>query len=282
NNAIRAVTQDGQTRTVAGGNYGHADGQGNRAAFVNPVAVAVDGTGRLAVADTTELRLVSPGGQVTTLAGKDVASFADGAGVDARFNTICGVAFAPDGAIWLADAGNTRVRRVAPDGSTSTIAGGAEAVATDGPGATARFQLPYGIALDPAGWAYVSDYTGHRIRRIDMRDPAHPVTTIAGSAAATSLDGPGAAATFAGPLGLALDGQGRLLVADGSAKRVRRIDLHDPAFPVTTVAGSGAYGFQDGPGESATFAGLEWVTVFGDTLFTSGRYDSMIRKLVPR
>ena len=113
---------------------------------------------------------------------------------------------------------------------------------TDGTGAAASFNRPYGVATDSSGNVYVADTNNHTIRKIT---PAGVVTTVAGSAGVRgSADGTGAAASFNNPYGVATDSSGNVYVADTSNHTIRKIT---PAGVVTTLAGSaGVIGFVPG------------------------------------
>jgi sugar lactone lactonase YvrE/murein DD-endopeptidase MepM/ murein hydrolase activator NlpD len=148
--------------------------------------------------------------------------------------------------VFVADAGEApRILRIAPDGRIDTLAGGPRGFA-DGLGGAARFDTPSGIAIGTGGVLYVADTGNHAIRRIS---PDGQVTTLAGDGVAGDADGPGALARFNGPIGIAADERGRVLVADTYNDRVRAIG---PDGVVTTVAGSVA-GAEDGDPLSARF-----------------------------
>ncbi|HSV72943.1 MAG TPA: hypothetical protein VLH79_04220 [Chthonomonadales bacterium] len=158
---------------------------------------------------------------VDTLAGAPDAGDADGPGRHARFDGPAGVTVGPDGALYVADSRNHRIRRVAPDGRTTTVAGGEPGYA-DGPVATARFLYPCGIAAGPDGALYVADTGNHRIRVV--RDGA--VTTLAGSDPGFA-SGRGSAARFRSPAAIAYQGGDapRLWVADVLNERIRPVGL---------------------------------------------------------
>ena len=115
NHAIRRITADGFVSTLAGdGTPGDADGSAAR--FNGPVGVAVDGSGRVIVADTynDRIRAIARDGTVTTIAGGPVPGPDDGVAGDARFDTPCGVAVDAAGNIYVADTGNGALRRIDP------------------------------------------------------------------------------------------------------------------------------------------------------------------------
>jgi len=161
NNRIRKITATGQVTTLAG--------DGTAAQFRFPGGVAVDGAGNVYVADTNNhrIRKITATGQVTTLAGNGTAAFADGAGVNARFDLPYGVAVDGAGNVYVADTANHSIRKITATGQVTTLAGdGATAGIVNGTGAAARFNNPYGVAVDGAGNMYVADASNNRIRKI--------------------------------------------------------------------------------------------------------------------
>jgi sugar lactone lactonase YvrE len=184
---------------------------------------------------------------VAVLAGDGVAGLRDAEADRARFSEPFGVASAPDGTVYVADAGVAqRIRRIAPAGTVSTLAGG-ERGYVDGDATVARFDTPSGLAIDAVGTLYVADTGNNVIRRIN----AHGVvSTIAGDGTAGYRDGPARDARFNGPVGVAVDARGRVIVADTYNDRIRAIH---PDGTVTTVAGSGESGWSDGASGVAQF-----------------------------
>jgi DNA-binding beta-propeller fold protein YncE len=175
-------------------------------------------------------------------AGDGTAGHADGAGGQARFNRPCGLAVDAQGNLYVADSENHRIRKVAPDGTVSTLAGDGTAGWQDGAGAQARFNKPQGLLVDGSGTVYVADTENHRIRRI-LADGT--VSTVAGDGTAGFRDGASGQARFKGPTGLLADGSGGLVVADEQNHRLRLL----AGSTVSTLAGDGdGTGlWQDGP-----------------------------------
>ena len=251
---VRKVTSGATVTTLAGSSTsGFADGMGSAAQFGYLGGVTVDGAGTIYVTDTDSgtIRRVTSAGAVTTLAGTGgLIGSADGTGAVARFNYAYGITADGAGDVYVADSGNSTIRKVTAAGVVTTFAGSSPSGSNDGPGETAGFNLPYGIAIDGSGTAYVADTYNHTIRKITA---AGEVTTFAGSAGNPGAsDGAGSAARFYYPGGLALDGLGNLYVSDGGNCTIRRITA---GGVVTTVAGlAGASGSIDGTGSTARFA----------------------------
>ena len=184
---------------------------------------------------------------VEPLAGDGQVGWRDGPAAQARFADPYGIALDPHGTLYVSDGGdNDRIRMLRPDGSVATLAGGVEGF-QDGQGAAARFDTPSGLALDAVGNLYVADTGNHAIRKVT---PEGVVTTLAGNGRPGYRDGPGAQAQFDGPMGLAIDAAGRVIVADAYNDRIRAIA---PDGLVTTLAGGATFGDADGAGAQARF-----------------------------
>jgi serine/threonine-protein kinase len=230
------------------------------------------------VGDTfnNKIRKIAPGGIVTTFAGSGAPGSADGAGTAAAFFGPIGVAFDGAGNIYVADVSNNKIRKIAPGGIVTTFAGSGARGSADGTGTAASFAGPYGVSVDADGNVYVADFCNNRIRRIT---PGGVVTTLAGSGSAGSADGPGAAASFAHPSGVAVDGSGNVYVADLLSNKIRKIT---PGGVVTTFAGSGAEGSADGVGTAASFNLPAGVAVDGSgNVYVAEISGNKIRKITP-
>ncbi len=223
NNEIREIAPGGVVTTFAGSTTpGSSDGAGSAASFNQPEGVAVDTHGNVYVADTgnNEIRMITPAGVVSTLAGTPVAGSADGTGATAAFNHPTGVAVDSSGDLIVADLGNNEIRRVTPAGVVTTLAGALSPGSADGTGAAASFSSPQAVAIDPAGNVYVADGGNNEIRVIA---PNGIVTTLAGTTTPGSADGTGAGASFNNPSGVTLDASGNLYVGDFNNNEIRKI-----------------------------------------------------------
>ena len=291
NVTITCAPMSASTLALFAGNMGGpgtVDGTGAAAQFFLPQGMASDGAGNLYVADTNNhtIRKITPAGVVSTLAGVPrVFGSSDGVGAAARFNFPLGVAMDGIGNLYVADAGNGTIRRIAPSGMVSTLAGTAGTFgSSDGTGAAARFNWTTSLATDSAGNVYVADSRNSTIRKIT---PAGVVSTVAGTAGAYgSADGTGAAARFDWPRGVAVDSAGTVYVADEGNCAIRKITL---AGVVTTVAGgSCTISPRDGKGTAATFNDPVGLTIdrLGNLYVADWQYGSSpvsysIRKITP-
>ena len=285
NHVIRKVTAAGVVTTFAGtaGSPGSADGTGSAARFNFPRGIAADGSGNLFVADNNNhtIRKVTPDGVVTTLAGLAGAfGSADGTGSAARFRLPIGVAVDGSGNVYVGDYGNNTVRKITSDGTVTTLAGSATAPAnsTDGPGSTARFHGPEGVATDQAGNVYVADFSNDSVRRIA---PDGTVSTYAGLAGADgAVDGTGTAARLMNPIGLAVDQLGNVYVADFGNSLIRKIAS---GGAVTTLAGlTQTHGATDGVGSAALLNSPNGVAVGPTgTVYVADSNNNAIRAAVP-
>lgn len=255
NHVIRKITSGGVVTTLAGqpGASGNLDGIGNAARFNGPSGVAVDTVGNVYVSDTYNhtIRVVTPGGSVSTLAGlANNVGNANGVGSLARFSFPVGITFDGLGTLYVADSSNHTIRAVTLGGSVTTLTGSAgSSGAADGNAATARFNYPNGIVFASSGVLFVADTFNHTIRRVTT---GGDVTTVAGGAGIVgSTDGNGTAARFYQPIGVGADTSGNVYVADTYNHTIRRMATNGD---VTTIAGSvGQAGSADGNAGDARF-----------------------------
>ncbi len=281
---IRKITPSGQVKTLAGvsGQTGTADGTGVEARFYYPAGLAVDLSGNIFVADTVNhaIRKVTPEGVVSTVAGRAGQSgSANGLGTAAAFCFPNAVAVDALGNVYVADSGNDLIRIVLPSGQVATLAGktGMQG-STDGPGVTALFSAPEGVAVDGAGNLYVTDVGNHAIRKI-AATPERTVSTVAGTAGVRGgADGFRSTASFSAFNGLTIDQNGTAFIVDTDS--IRKME---PAGMVRTLAGIAASpGSADGPGGVARF--YKPFGVASDNLgsvYVADTSNNIIRKISP-
>ena len=223
--------------------------------------------------------------QVSTIAGSGKVGKADGPALQASFDFIKNITVDNAGNIYIADYNNHkprdrsgynhRIRKVDTTGIVSTLAG-STAGYEDAQGEKAKFFGIYDLACDPVGNILVADYQNHRIRKVT---PAGLVTTIAGAGIPGEADGPALQATFNGPAALAMSTQGILYIWDSSSRKIRKMT---PEGQVSTLAGSGLSGAENGPGENASFTDIKGLTVDSQgNLFGVDFRTSLVRKITP-
>jgi len=257
NNRIRKVS-NGVITTVAGdgaADYGGDNGPALDAHLIFPGGVAVDAAGNLYIADTgnQRVRKVS-NGVITTVAGNGTCCY-NGDNVQATNAPLSapeGVAVDAAGNLYVADTGDWRIRKVS-NGVISTVAGnGTPGYAGDnGLAANAELDGPYGVAVDSIGNLYIADTANSRIRKVS----GGVITTVAGNGTCcfSGDNGPATSAQLGYPGGVAVDTAGNLYIADRDNNRIRKVSNG----VMTTVAGSGAFGFS-GDNGPATAAQLHW------------------------
>jgi uncharacterized protein (TIGR03437 family) len=217
-----------QLTTVAGSDLAGDGGQAVAAQLAQPEGMVLDSSGNLYIADAANhrIRKVTPSGAISTIAGNGHAGFGGDGGpaAGAQLNQPYDLALDMAGNLYIADFGNQRVRRIDTNGNISTVAGnGASGASGDGGAAIAALLLgPRNVAVDPAGNLYISEFDGHRVRRVA---PDGTIGTIAGTGVAGfgGDGGPATAAQLAFPAGLALDGAGDLFIVDTLNVRIRKV-----------------------------------------------------------
>lgn len=262
NNCIRKIGKDGIVSTYAGtGIAGYLDGPAETAMFNQPINICLDDEGNMYVSDflNQRIRKISADMMVTTIAGTGTAGLQDGPVDQAQFNYPRGICLDDTGNIYIGDSWNHRIRRISTDGMVMTWAGGGTSIGVqsvgaylDGSDTSARFYTPCELSIDQGNNIFVADAYNHRIRKID---PFRMVTTVAGSGNSGSSaggfnNGPALDAMFKVPTACHVTTTGTIFVGDGENQRVRKIGTDGM---VTTFAGSGVTGFENGPDSLATF-----------------------------
>ena len=210
NQVVRKITPSGVATTLAGsaGSAGYVNGIGTSAKFYSPRALVVDSSGNVYVADAVNnvIRLITPGGVVSTFAGSGTAGYVDGSATSAQFNNPQGIAVDSSGNVYVGDPQNYVVRKITSSGVVSTFAGLRNGYGNvDGTGASARFKSPNGVTIDRSGNIYIADSLANTIRMIT---PNAVVTTLVSSSAGSGIT------QMNGPEGVAVDSNGNLYVAN--------------------------------------------------------------------
>ncbi len=283
NNTVQFVTPAGVVSLLAGaaGQQGSADGSYDTALFRQPRAVALDQAENLYVADTGNslIRKITPAGVVSVLAGSDsTQGYVDNTGTAAVFNSPRALTVDGQGNVYVADTGNSAIRRIAPDGTVTTIAGSGTKGGTDGKGMLAAFNQPAGIVLDTTGNLYVADTINDTIRKVA---PDGTVTTWVGVLGVAGYeDGAGSAALFNQPTGLAIDHSGNIYVADTGNEVIRKVA---PDGTVQSLAGLPTVaGLLDGTGTGVLFNQPEYLAVDANgNVYVTDNGNAAIRKITP-
>ncbi|SPE60035.1 exported hypothetical protein [Verrucomicrobia bacterium] len=294
NNVIRKVDTNGIITTMAGNGtngYSGDGGAATEAELYSPTGVAVDVGGNLFIADSGNnvIRKVDTNGIITTMAGNGTNGYSGdgGAATNAALFWPTGVAIDASGNLFIADRFNNVIRKVATNGTITTLAGNGDGAGMgeggysgDGGAATnAELFLPAGVAVDADGNLFVADSGNNVVREVATNGI---ITTVAGDGVG-SYSGDGSSATNAElsyPSGVAVDASGNLFIADSSNNLIRKVDTNGI---IATVAGDGYSGFF-GDGGAATNAELSWPSGVTDdakgNMLIADQYNQRIRKIV--
>jgi hypothetical protein len=250
NNRIRQVGTNGIIHTIAGNGSNAYFGDGapaTNASLFSPTGVALDALGNLYIADrdNNRIRRVGANGLINTFAGSGTNGYAGDGGTATNANLSTPEAVAVDtlGNVFIADSGNTRIRKVGPDGIIITVAGSGNAgyYGDGGPATNAFFESPAGVAVDAFGNFYMADGTEH-VREVNT---AGIISTVTGNAG-VGYSGDGGSPTNAKldeVYGLATDVAGDLFIADTGTNRIRKITAFGPSLPLDNfnIGETGSY-----------------------------------------
>jgi sugar lactone lactonase YvrE len=290
NHRIRKVeASTGVITTVAGnGFYGFAGDTGPAisAKLNNPSGVAVDASGNLYIADSSNHRIRkvdASTGVITTVAGTGEYGFVDNVpAISAKLAYPSGMAVDTAGNLFIADRNNHRIRKIdAETGVMTTVAGtngggfGADNIPATA--STSYLYFPRGVAVDTLGNLYIADTDSQRLRKVDASTGV--ITTVAGNTVRgfSGDNGPAVSAQLNNPSGVAVDATGNLYIVDRSNQRVRKVN----SGVITTMAGMLASSVTY-PGGSALNTRLPMPTAVaeaanGDLFITDGVYNALFK-----
>ncbi|MFC5470135.1 cadherin-like beta sandwich domain-containing protein [Cohnella suwonensis] len=284
-NRIRKIKPDGIISSVETGTFNYVETH----FMITPYGVAVDGSGNLYIVDGNQIRKVTlngtPNETISTVAGSGVGGYSGDGGPAVTANLFGPTHVVVDGSgnLYIADTNNSRIRKVATNGTISTVAGtGVNGYSGDGgPAVSAQLYDPTGVAVDGSGNLYIADSANNRIRKVATDGT---ISTVAGIGSFNNYGysgdgGPAVSAQLNDPIGVAVDGSGNLYIADSANNRIRKVT---PDGTIRTVAGKDTGGYS-GDGGSAVSAQLSWpfgVAVDGSgNLYIADTRNLRIRKL---
>ncbi len=263
NNRVRKINVSGGIISTVAGNgtsgFSGDGGSATEAQLSNPRGIALDASGNLYIGDRLNgrVRKVATDGTITTFAGGAGSSSAigdGGAATSAYINEVYGIAFGPDGSLYIAEDDGARIRKVSPDGIITTVAGNGtcsypadsthcnDATGDGGPAIEANVGNPKGVFVDPDGNLYIAEKRKQRIRKVT---PDGIITTVAGTGEITESSwgilgplgnfsgdgGPASEAALSIPQGVKIGPDGNLYIADTQNDRIRRVSCSGDTVP---------------------------------------------------
>jgi hypothetical protein len=270
-------------------------GPATSAQLDRPVAVAADGSGNIFVVDQSfnVIRRFTVGGDIATVAGvADISgSFGgDGAAATAAaFSSPSGIAADRFGRVFVADAGNRRIRMFTVGGDIATVAGagdggggGVDGLGDGGPATAANLAFPQGVAVDSAGEIFVADTFDGLVRAFTIGGSISVVAGTPGTKGFGGDGGPADQALLASPSGIAVDASGHIFVADDGANVVREFTV---GGTISTIAGTpdkSGYAGDGGPASAALLKGPSAVSVdSAGNVFIADTGNGVVRKVAP-
>ena len=284
NRRIRKVASN-VIATIAGDgvlSYSGDGGPANSAQLNTPQAVAADSSGNFYFCDTLNnvVRKVTAGGAISTIAGNGTAGSSGDGGpaTSAELSGPRGIAVDSSGNIYVSDTQNNRVRKIS-GGTITTVAGnGTPGYGGDGgPANSAMLFTPAGLAVDASGNLYIADFTNNRVREVSNGI----ITTVAGNGLSgySGDGGPATSAMLNGPVGVAIDSNHNLDIADQNNNAIRQVSNGN----ITTIAGNGLPGMSGdgGPATQAMVGSPAGVAVdsTGNIYIATGSGSSTVRKV---
>jgi uncharacterized protein (TIGR03437 family) len=282
NNCVRKVSNGVITALAGGGSLLGDNGPATDAQLNGPSGVAVDSSGNLYIADlgNNRVRKVA-NGVITTVAGNGTRGFGgdNGPAISAQLAGPVGVAVDSAGNLYIAEAGNNRIRKVS-NGVITTVAGSGATYGFSGdygPATAAQLNGPHGVAVDPAGNLYISDTGNDRIRKVSNG----VISTVAGDGTEgfDGDNGPATSAQLAFPSGVAVDSAGNVYIADAGNNRIRILtpigpsctySVGPPSLQAPAAGGNLTFSIQTAVSCPWMVSGLpNWITISGSAFGTS-------------
>jgi sugar lactone lactonase YvrE len=288
NNRIRAVSPSGVISTIAGTGaqgFGAAGdgGQATSAQLALPTGLAVDAAGNIYVADTLDnrVRRIAPGGVISNFAGSSGGGFSGDGGQAtlAQMSVPNSVALDPSGNVYVADRGNSRIRKVA-GGIITTFAGNGQphgGAGDGGPAVNAQLDGPGSVIADAAGTVYIADTNNARVRKVS----GGIISAFAGTGSFgfSGDGGPATSATMSTVVTVVIDPDGNVLIAaNGRVRQVSTVGI------ITTIAGNGtlAHSGDGGTGQGAQLSSPAGTVVDGaGNVYVADPGNQRVRKLTP-
>lgn len=256
NSRVRKINLLGKINTIAGNGTGGYTGDNSvgTSAQVFAYGIAVDKNSNLFIADANYgviRKVLNTTGIITTVAGTGVPGYTGdhGPASAAKLGSIHGICFDPKGNMYVADAGHHSVRKISTSGIITTIAGGVRSYTGGdtsgyfgdlGPATAALLDSPYAVAADKNGNVFITDYRNNVIRKVDSFGVITTYAGVAGSYGYAGDAGAAASALLGRPVGIAVDTNGFLYIADAENNVIRRVDTFGI---ISTIVGNGTAGF---------------------------------------
>jgi sugar lactone lactonase YvrE len=274
NRVRKIITATREVITIAGNDnpdFGVNGSTDTSSSLWGPTSVLFDSSGNLYIADSgnSRIRKMTSDGELITVSNNVQGE------TNPSLISPYQISFDSSGILYMADFGGNRIMKMDSSGDITIVAGSGTTDFADGNGTEASFNRPPGVIVGPGNNLFVADSGNHRIRKINTS--SGEVTTVAGSDTVGDNDGNGTNASFMFPTELAFDNAGNLYISDVVNNKIRKMDT---AGNVTTIAGSGLSGSDNGPAASASFNGPGGIAVDNaGNIYVPDVYNNLIRKI---
>jgi len=281
---IRKITPSGLVSTIAtsAGSSVSLDGPIGTAKF-SAFGIAINSLGEIFFGDSENyaIKKISTSGYISTFIGGNGSGDQPGLGTAAKINSANGMAFGPDGYLYFSDESNNKIKKVSPAGEVTDFAGSGNLDYVDGPGNTAAFASPHGVAFDSSGNLYVADFENYAVRKITS---SGVVSTLAGgSFTSTPVDANGSSASFGNLWHIAVDSKDNVYVTqDGGYPVDGFIRKIAPNGDVTLYAGNGATYLIDSLATESSFDNPYHLSIDKfDNMYLNETGGHRVRKITP-